>query len=43
MKKLDVRLNLSTTYHPQADGQSERLNQCLKQFRRCMIGQTLNK
>ena len=27
-KKLGVGLHLSTAYHPQSDGQTERVNQC---------------
>jgi hypothetical protein len=42
-KSLGVKLKFNIAFHPQTNGQSERVNQCVENYLRCMVFQNPRK
>lgn len=38
-----VELRMSSAYHPQSDGQTERVNHCMEMFLRCLVNAVPSK
>lgn len=36
-KRLEIKLFMSSVFHPQSNGQSKRVDQCLESYLRCMV------